>query len=94
MGVNPPLLSPNALTGIAAAAATAAAVMSPPLLSPDAPTETAATATATVPSQTTHAPPSPTGGDAAHRTDTTCSSSPSTLTLRNCTSRTPGHDKD
>ncbi|CAI7883926.1 unnamed protein product [Closterium sp. NIES-53] len=54
--VTPPLLSP-------------AAAMTPPLRSPAAAIETAPVAidAAAVPSQTAHAPLSPTGGDAAHR---------------------------
>ncbi|CAI6004479.1 unnamed protein product [Closterium sp. NIES-64] len=57
----PPLLSPAsaAATGTPALPSRVAAV-TPPLLSPPA------TAAAAVPSQTAHAPPSPTGGDTAH----------------------------
>ncbi|CAI7847601.1 unnamed protein product [Closterium sp. NIES-54] len=70
--VTPPLLSPAAAATAPAAATmtppllSPAATVAPPLLSPAAATET--TPAAAVPSQTTHAPPSPTGGDAAHGT--------------------------
>ncbi|CAI7837203.1 unnamed protein product [Closterium sp. NIES-54] len=50
VAVTPPLLSPDALTETAAAAAaTGGAAVTPPLLSPDAPTETAATAATVTP---------------------------------------------
>ncbi|CAI5967539.1 unnamed protein product [Closterium sp. NIES-64] len=43
-----------------------AATVTPPLLSPAAVATAPAAAAAAVRSQTAHAPPSPTGGDAAH----------------------------
>ncbi|CAI7856602.1 unnamed protein product [Closterium sp. NIES-53] len=55
--MTPPLLSPAAASKIALAAT---AIGTAPAAA------FAATATAAVPSQTAHAPPSPTGGDAAH----------------------------
>ncbi|CAI5988765.1 unnamed protein product [Closterium sp. NIES-64] len=99
--VTPPLLSPGvSVTAPAAAGGTGAlpslgVAVSPPRPSPAAAvTPLLSPAATTVSSQTAHAPPSPTEGDAAHGADTTSSCSPITLTLRNCTSRTPRHDRD